>query len=251
LILLTIIDSLILPKKMFKSILNTLLHPSTNHTTIEVPNEDFPNNVTPSRPSSISPFTATYGHTISSISRAYRKAMLQRDLFNIPSNEEKETSAHQKSKQSPSPIFELSESNLADFQTRLVYLNHAIHCEESNATPSRPCRLTPKCGEYVTLLQHVYSCTNAFNCTVADCMTTSCILAHHRSCAMESCRLCKPVNDTKKRKQLRQDGIICMSGRGKKSRLNIDKANNDLANSELANMSVAKSRDIYPMSKLL
>jgi hypothetical protein len=178
---------------------------------------------TTSSPSSV---TARTEGGVSAISRAYRKSVKQAKQNNLPSSEEKDhpSSVHLTSQTTSTTIpqqmiFELSEANLADFQTRLVYLQHAKHCEESNATPSRPCRLTPKCGEYVTLLQHVYSCPDTFNCTVTDCMTTSCILAHHRSCAMESCRLCKPVNDTKKRKQLRADTIICMPVRGKKSHI--------------------------------
>jgi hypothetical protein len=115
--------------------------------------------------------------------------------------------------QSPPPpgavqqqTFNLTDTNLADYQQRLVHLNHAMHCEESNANPQRNCRLTPKCAEYVALLRHLQTCTGV-NCNFAECTVTYCILEHHRKCDVPTCKLCEPANATKKRKQLRQDTI--------------------------------------------
>ena len=116
--------------------------------------------------------------------------------------------------QQAQPQWELTDSNLADFQQRLVHLHHAQSCEDSNANPPRVCRVSRKCHELVALLIHVQTCQNAANCIVPDCGVTYCIMEHNRTCTTACCLLCSPVNETKKRKQLRQGSMFQISRGG-------------------------------------
>jgi hypothetical protein len=140
----------------------------------------------------------------------YQQQIPSQQVHNTPSQQVHNTPSQQSVQSAPQPVqqqpFNLTDTNLANYQQRLVHLNHAMHCEESNANPQRNCRLTPKCAEYVTLLRHLQTCTGV-NCNFAECTVTYCILEHHRKCDVPTCKLCEPANATKKRKQLRQDTI--------------------------------------------
>lgn len=101
------------------------------------------------------------------------------------------------------------QQQIVDLQQRLVHLYHAIHCEDSNGVPPRPCRISRKCAELVKLLRHTNVCVDA-HCEVPDCALTVSLVNHHKSCTDQACPICFSVNETKKRKQLRQEATFCI-----------------------------------------
>jgi hypothetical protein len=98
---------------------------------------------------------------------------------------------------------------MIEIQQRLVHLYHATHCEDSNGTPPRPCRVSRKCAEVVQLLRHTNECTKS-DCEVLDCTQTKLLVEHQKSCNNLTCQVCSSVNETKKRKQQRQGVIFCV-----------------------------------------
>lgn len=96
----------------------------------------------------------------------------------------------------------MTAGDLAECQVRLVHLYHAANCDDSNATPPRPCRTSRKCVELAVLLHHVQDCKN-YHCKMPDCITTRNIIDHYRGCNDNNCVLCKPVNENNHRKKAR------------------------------------------------
>ena len=103
--------------------------------------------------------------------------------------------------------------SLQDAQQRLIYCYHALHCEDSNSQPPRPCRVSPKCQDIVKLLQHVTTCTDrSASCWWPECGSTFHLMEHNRMCVDTSgtspCVLCQPLNETKNRKRSRLSVIV-------------------------------------------
>ena len=100
------------------------------------------------------------------------------------------------------------DKSLQDSQQRLIFLYHALNCEESNANPPRPCRISRKCQETVQLLRHVSNCLDPVNCSKSDCAYTHNLMEHFSSCTTPTCLLCSPLNETIRRKKSRLSSTI-------------------------------------------
>ena len=98
----------------------------------------------------------------------------------------------------------VNDESLKNLQQRLIHLYHAKNCEDSNAFPPRPCRISRQCLDNLYALRHMLTCVDANKCNFPECSLTFCLTEHNRTCSIPTCSLCEPLNETKKRKRSRQ-----------------------------------------------
>jgi hypothetical protein len=104
-------------------------------------------------------------------------------------------------------------SFVEDMQQRLVFLHHSCNCPASNSLVPSPCRVFRNCKATLELLKHVQICrAQEGACLYADCDQTKILLSHHEACVDNSCYMCKPLRDAKKRKNNRTKNIISFLG---------------------------------------
>lgn len=73
-------------------------------------------------------------------------------------------------------------------QKRLVLFMHARKCGKQQFS----CHV-PECAQMKSLVEHMVTCANRFDCTFDNCRLTKRILRHWKYCKTETCPICAPL----------------------------------------------------------